>query len=63
MAKKYIHMVSIINKELNVGVGNQIKLMKDLYLKGKCVHIPYERKPNRREILLGNIYILDLFEM
>lgn len=35
MAKK-IHM------ELN-GEENQLKLMKYLYLKSKCVHVPYEK--------------------
>lgn len=29
--------------ELNVE-ENQLKLMKYLYLKSKCVHVPYERK-------------------
>lgn len=47
--------------ELNVE-ENQLKLMKYLYLKSKCVHVPYEKKLNTREIVVGDIYRLYLFE-
>jgi hypothetical protein len=36
--------------------------MKYLYVKGRFGHVPHERTHNRKEILVGGIHKLFLFE-
>lgn len=41
--RQLAHKMEKIHMELNVE-ENQLKLMKYLYLKSKCVHVPYWKK-------------------